>query len=73
MSTEKTLVEASTKIRRVIKIKLLDKDMKQIDLANKLNVPKSTLSLAINGCAGKRFEHIRKQIYKELGISNKEV
>lgn len=73
MSTEKALEEASTAIKKTIITKLVDKKMKQIDLANKLNVPKSSVSLAINGCPGKGPERIRKQIYKELGIPSEEV
>lgn len=73
MSTEQVLEQASSTIKKTIKAKLVDEDMKQIDLAKKLNVPKSSISHAINGSAGKRFELIRKQIYKELGLDSEEV
>lgn len=73
MSTEQVLEQASSTIKKTIKAKLVDEDMKQIDLAKKLNVPKSAISHAINGSAGKRSELIRKQIYEELGLDSEEV
>lgn len=56
------------KLKKQIKMKLLEKDMKQVELANLINEGQVQVNRAINGDASPKSKTIRKKIYLILGM-----
>lgn len=73
MPSEQVLKQASLEIKTRIKKELSAQNIKQQDLVKRTGISKAQISRAVNGNTGKRNEEIRDLIYKELGISPKEV
>lgn len=67
-SVEEDLEKAKKQVERTIKIKLLEKDMTQTQLAKLIGESRAAVSLAIKGNTNPKSIKVRKKIYKVLGI-----
>ena len=68
VSIEESLYNAHKQVEKTVKIKLLEKDMSQTQLAKIIGESRSTINLAIKGSMSAKSIRIRKEIYKILGI-----
>lgn len=68
MSLEEQLIEASSQVKKAIKVAIAEKGFSQVELANLLGVSKASISRAINGDTNPQSFEIRKKLYKILGM-----
>ena len=68
MPVEEKLEEAKKQVERQIKLKLLDQNMTQAELANLIGESSTRVNLAIKGNTNPKSIKIRKKIYKVLGM-----
>lgn len=68
MPIEEKLVNAKKQVERQIKMKLLDKNMTQTELADLIGETRTNVNLAIKGNTNPKSLEIRKKIYKVLGM-----
>ena len=68
MPIEEKLVNAKKQVERQIKMKLLDKNMTQTELADLIGETRTNVNLAIKGNTNPKSIEIRKKIYKVLGM-----
>ena len=68
MPIEEKLANAKKQVERQIKMKLLDKNMTQTELADLIGETRTNVNLAIKGNTNPKSIEIRKKIYKVLGM-----
>lgn len=68
MPIEEKLENAKKQVERQIKMKLLDKNMTQTELADLIGETRANVNLAIKGNTNPKAVQIRKKIYKVLGM-----
>lgn len=68
MPAETDLEKATAKVEKSIKIKLLERNMSQVELANLIGVNRYQVNRAIKGNNSPRAIEIRKKIYRVLGM-----
>lgn len=68
MPIEEKLANAKKQVERQIKMKLLDKNMTQTELADLIGETRTNVNLAIKGNTNPKSIEIRQKIYKVLGI-----
>lgn len=66
--TEQSLVDASKSITKQIKLKLFERDMKQIELSNLISEGSVQVNRAIHGDMSPKSKEIREKIYKVLDM-----
>lgn len=65
---ERELVQAQKRVEKAIRTAIVQKELKQSELAKMLNVSRGTMSRAISGDSNPQSLEIRKKLYKILGM-----
>ncbi|KRL95541.1 transcriptional regulator [Levilactobacillus hammesii] len=68
--TEQNLVEGAKAITNRIKMRLLEKDMTQVELASLINEKPVQLNRAIHADMSPKSVKIRQKVYRVLDINN---
>lgn len=70
MPAEKQLAQARAEIAKSIKVKMIERNISQAELADMLHVSRPTINLAVSGGSADYLINIRKKIYKILGMED---